>query len=500
MSRLLRRMRAVGRRLSLRARLLLGLLLLATVGFAAADAASTLLLGRYLTDRIDRQLEGNQEVLARLEKATHTVVVPPPLVDQNAAKSQIRPLLNDFLVEYYDPDGQLIARYLGVVPDDARPVLPPMDLEHARVVAGQPFEVPAQNTFKPGTGFRVLVRLLPGDTGSVVIAYDVANRSAIMRQLVGLEVVFTLLVLAMLGLLGVGVVRVALRPLTNVEDTAVSIIAGADLSRRVPTHTAPSTEIGRLSATFNTMLVEIEKAFAQRSESESRLRRFVADASHELRTPLAGIRGLAQLHRQGAIHDPDDVASLFERIDAEGVRMSRLVEDLLLLAKLDERQPQRRERVDLLPVVAEALDSARIIAPDRPLRLTILSDAAVTPTVIGDQAQLHQVIANLLSNALAHTPAGTSVTVRLGYSDDRRALVEVVDHGPGLSAGDADRVFERFYRSDPARSRNHDLHTGAGLGLSIVAAIVTAHGGQVQYVPTPGGGATFRVLLPAIHP
>jgi two-component system OmpR family sensor kinase len=302
-----------------------------------------------------------------------------------------------------------------------------------------------------------------------------------MGKFVGIEIVVMITVIGLSAVLGVAVVRVGLRPLTDVEQTAEGIIGGGDLSRRVPELAAPGTEIGRVSATLNKMLAEIEG-------SVSRLRRFVGDASHELRTPVTGIRGLAELYRQGAVTQPDEVAALVGRIETEATRMGLLVEDLLLLARLDEERPLRTEPVDLVAIVADAIEGHQV-------DLDLFGDHE--PIVVGDADRLRQVVTNLVSNAFTHTPPGTPVTVRVGVSEEK-AVLEVIDRGPGIPEAHAERVFERFYRVDPARARDHERTPtmGSGLGLSIVAGIVAAHGGTVECLPTDGGGATFRVRLP----
>jgi two-component system OmpR family sensor kinase len=295
------------------------------------------------------------------------------------------------------------------------------------------------------------------------------------------------------ALLGWLAIRRAFVPLTEVEETAAAIAAG-DLSRRVPEHPA-STEVGRLTSSLNGMLGQIENAFRSREASEQRTRRLAADASHELRTPLASIRGFAELYRQGAVREPEDVARTMGRIEDESRRMGSLVEDLLLLARLDEQRPARTDPVDLAVLAGDATHDARGLAPDRTVRLVGLS-AGRGPepaVVIGDDNRLRQVVGNLVGNAARHTPAGTPIEVAVGH-EGGRAVLEVRDHGPGLPAEHAVKVFERFYRVDASRARSQG--GGSGLGLSIVTAVVTAHGGRVGVAPTPGGGATFRVELP----
>ena len=265
----------------------------------------------------------------------------------------------------------------------------------------------------------------------------------------------------------------------------------------------PRTEVGRLSLAFNAMLGQIESAFRAREASESsalaseeRMRRFVADASHELRTPLTSIRGFAELYRQGAVPDPQSLDRVMRRVEDEAARMGLLVEDLLLLARLDQQRPLEHEPVDLLEVAGDAVHDARVLAPDRTIGLDLLGDGA--PVVLGDERRLRQVVTNLVSNALTHTPAGTpvQVTVEVTAADAdgaQRVLLAVADHGPGMTEQDRAQVFERFYRADPSRTR---AAGGSGLGLSIVAALVAAHGGRVGVQSAPGEGSRFLVELP----
>jgi two-component system OmpR family sensor kinase len=294
-------------------------------------------------------------------------------------------------------------------------------------------------------------------------------------------------VLVAVGGAGWWLVRRGLRPLDRMADTADEIAAG-DLSQRVD-GADERTEVGRLGLALNTMLGRIQTAFDRQRASEDRLRRFVADASHELRTPITSIRGYAELFRRGASVRPDDLERAMRRIEDEGARMGVLVDDLLLLARLDQGRPLERAPVDLAAIVTDAVHDARAAAPDREISLS--ADGPVE--VAGDELRLRQVVANLLDNARAHTPAGTPVSVRLSR-DGESATLQVSDRGPGLSPAEAERIFERFYRGDSSRSRSSG---GAGLGLSIASAIVEAHGGRITTVSTPGEGATFVVTLPA---
>lgn len=330
-----------------------------------------------------------------------------------------------------------------------------------------------------------------GSPGTLVVGQNLRDVHDTVTQLAVVLLVVGLGVLVATGLLGALAVRRSFRPLDEVEAVAQAI-AGGDLSRRVPVGPA-STEVGRLSAALNAMLAQIEQAFAVREASEERMRRFVSDASHELRTPLATVRGYAELYRQGAVREPDDVAGAMRRIETEAGRMGDLVEDLLMLARLDEQRPEKRQPVDLTVIAADVAQDARAIQPDRQIRLLGLGGQLGPVPVLGHEGRLRQVVTNLVANALRHTPAGTPVEVAVGRSG-RDALVEVRDHGPGVEPSQVRRVFERFYRSDSSRGRT--TGGGSGLGLAIVAAIISAHDGRVGIAATPGGGATFVVCLP----
>jgi two-component system, OmpR family, sensor kinase len=317
-----------------------------------------------------------------------------------------------------------------------------------------------------------------------------ASMGALVRNLVlvGGGILAAVLVVAFL------LIRRAMRPLERIATTADTIARG-DLSHRTDLPRDRS-EVGRLGSAFDQMLDQIQAAFedqerslAAKERSEARLRQFVADASHELRTPLTALRGYADLYRAGGLADDEAIERAMQRIGTESRRMGGLVEDLLLLARLDQGRPLRREPVDLSQLVEDAVADARAIEPDRPIR------AEVGPgfRVSGDEDRLRQVVGNLFANVRVHTPPGTAVDVALERTPDGFAILRVADHGPGIDPGNAERVFDRFFRADPGRSRDRG---GSGLGLSIAASVVEAHGGKVRHVPTPGGGATFEVAIP----
>jgi two-component system OmpR family sensor kinase len=301
-----------------------------------------------------------------------------------------------------------------------------------------------------------------------------------------------MLVLLLLALLSRWVIRIGMRPLENVERTAEQIAAG-DLSARLP-DAKPSTEVGRLVGSLNTMLARIEESFAARTQSEGKLRRFVADASHELRTPLTAIRGFAELHRQGAVTGEAQTKELMARIEREAIRMSTLVEDLLTLARMDQGPKLDFKPVNLTELISDAVASARAAGPNHPITL-VNFDSKNDIYALGDQNRIHQALANLLANALVHTPENTKITVELKELDSE-VTISVFDNGPGLSDIDRERIFERFYRVDPSRQRNGQ--EGSGLGLSIVDAVMHSHGGHVSVNSKLGEGTTFTLHFPLL--
>jgi two-component system, OmpR family, sensor kinase len=336
--------------------------------------------------------------------------------------------------------------------------------------------------------YRVRASYERNDNEIVIVGTPLTSVDSTLNRLLWIELLVTGLVLAALAALGMWVVRLGLRPLAAIGRTAAAIAAG-DLSQRVE-RAEGRTEVGRLGIALNAMLGQIERAFKAQAASEQRLRRFVADASHELRTPLAAVRAYAELFTRGADRRPDDLARAMAGITRESERMSLLVDDLLLLARLDEGRPLDREPVALEQVLGDAVETAGTVDPERPI--AFVADPAV---VLGDRDRLRQIVDNLLSNVRAHTPPRTPVRVSL-ESRNGSAVIAVADSGPGMSEEQIERAFERFYRADASRSR---ASGGVGLGLSIVAAVAEAHGGAVAVRSEEGVGSTFEITLPLLQ-
>lgn len=419
---------------------------------------------------------------------------------------------------YYTPQHGIL-RFYGVMWDNAgetavstpmilgadEPRLEGFSAERVRELGSDSFEVPG--TEPDSEGWRVQLYPLRSGEGSMAIALPLHTVSTSVERVTSLVVTIGLLATAGAVLVANAAVKRAFRALNRVERTAAKIAAG-DLSQRVET-APPDTEVGRLSRSLNAMLAHIEQAFRDKETSEDRMRRFVQDASHELRTPLVTIRGFSELYRHGGIREEEDVAAAMGRIESEAARMTRLVEDLLTLARLDEQRPLEHEPVDLLVVGMDSMMDASVNAPDRTVTLVGLDGGhAASAPLMGDENRIRQVVVNLMTNALRYTPAGTPIDIAVGTVEvpsegasaaggsgrgERHSVIEVRDHGAGVSEEDQARIFERFYRADSSRHRETG---GTGLGLAIVAAIVAQHGGSVRLLETEGGGATFSVHLP----
>ncbi|MFI6077031.1 sensor histidine kinase [Actinoplanes sp. NPDC051343] len=500
------------RRVPLRTKLVAAVLALVFAALSLISAASTYALHSFLIGRMDTQLQAYAQQAAgwtgsTLQLSLLAEVIPPEyfLTVRSVSGVGATPVI-------YGGSGKLT---LADLPTLAKGV------DQVNEHAGHAY------TARSTDGkylWRILVERLDNDS-VLHVGQRMTGIEDATTRLIWVDVLVGVGVLIALASLGAAIVRASLIPLLEIERTAARIADG-DLTQRVidpenEPNGAPTTELGRLSRALNAMLAQIETAFMARArseaeakqaaeaaqlsegravQSEAKMRQFVADASHELRTPLTTIRGFAELYRQGAVRNPDDVARLVRRIEDEAARMGLLVEDLLLLARLDRERPLTLGPVELPVLAIDAVQAAEATAPDRTITLEI-SDQPERLVAYGDDGRLRQVIGNLMTNALVHTPPEAAITLRLYAAPGDRAVVEISDDGPGLSDEQRARVFERFYRADEARTRHTEREaTGTGLGLAIVAAIVRAHEGSVEVLSEPGQGATFRVTLPTLNP
>src|SRR4051812_15577665 len=498
--------------MSLRTRLIAALIVLATAGLVTLAAVTYAEQRSFLLDRVDQQARDAQRAVS-FELAGGGFPVPgvrhpPPLIRPGqGAPPPPAPPAGPGEPGAVDGDGDRggsgpqglprgtvgqIRNSLGTVIDSTavrsygESALPAPKLP-ASIPLDEPITVGSQGG--SGLRYRVLAEPTRDRTGlTTVVALPLREADATLDRLLRVEALVIGGVLLLLGGFAWWVVRLGLRPLDRMGETA-DAIAGGDLSRRV-SPANERTEVGRLGLALNAMLGQIESAFAKQRASENRLRQFLADASHELRTPLASIRGYAELFRIGAARKPADTEKAMGRIEDESARMGLLVENLLTLARLDQVPELARKPVDLSALARDAADDALAIAPERKIQLRSSAPAVV----LGDQSQLRQVLGNLVRNALVHTPQGTPIELSVA-NGAAEAVVTVRDHGRGLPTDDTDVLFERFGRADPGRERGRG--GGAGLGLSIVAAIVEAHGGRVGAANAEGGGAVFTIALPA---
>ena len=530
-------LRSVSARTPLRTKLITSLLVLVAAALVAISVSSGWILKSYLTTQRDPQLQSAFNVVN-----TQADNFVPGQVYQNKATNLLAGVQEPG-IPLSIPGGQSnIPNWGGSLEFQSLPAVP-TSLAWAKANSGKLVTVPAQGS---NDTWRVITEPVSYQVatdqgtvqvnGTLIVGTDLGNVSATVGRLVGAELIVGLIILVILTMAVVALVRANLRPLVDIEETAGEIADG-HLNRRVPERD-PHTEIGSLGRSLNIMLSQIETAFHAREESEAaahhseeRMRRFVADAGHELRTPLTAIRGFAEYYRQrgglvphwdrrapaaptaagagGGVSPeadramdgltPEDLDRLMQRVEKEAARMGLLVEDLLLLARLDQQRPLARQPVDLLSLAGDAVHDARLLAPARTVDLSVQAGAAFL--VIGDEPRLRQVIGNLMSNALTHTPDGTPIEVSIGSgtldprlpSSSPAVTLDVTDHGPGMTPEQAHRVFERFYRTDQARTR---ATGGSGLGLAIVNALVSAHGGVASVRTAPGQGATFRIALP----
>ncbi|MGZ5375039.1 MAG: ATP-binding protein [Solirubrobacterales bacterium] len=481
--------------MSIRLRLLIGVLVLTAGGLAATALVSHAALRSYLSDRLDQQVTSAEEPVARsliasaIEsgEAKPFGTLPnggklrPPSDPRQDAQAGLPP---GTYGELRDKGGKLLASKQFSYGEKNLPTVElPADVT---VSAPGSAKVVSASSASGSDGFRVAAFALPRDGGTIVVALPEREMNQTLSRLATIELIVSGAVLLAAALLTLWVVKLGLSPLERMQRAARAIVAG-DLGKRVEP-ASERTEVGRLGIALNEMLRRIQDAFAKRQASEERMRRFLADASHELRTPLSSMRGYAELFRLGMADDPEELAKAMGRIEAESKRMGELIADLLTLARLDRVREPADEPVELVAVVREACDAARAIAPER----TITLDGDERAMVIGDRGQLRRAVENLLSNALRHTPGSTPVAVTVDRSG-RNLRVRVRDYGRGLAPGSEQAVFERFWRGDAARGR---ADGGAGLGLAIVAAIASRHEGTCSASSPSGGGALFEISVP----
>lgn len=475
---------------SLRNRLVLGVVILSTLGFITSGVVAQKQIESFLIHQIDDQLLNVAS--GALPRVNLAGIVDDDDFEERGGRNRrddvpptpLTQIPTSTSLTLLDGNGAVVAGIGGDLNTvSVRDYIAGYSPEEVAEFEGEPFTISAE-----GENFRVLALPLPSNLGSVAIAQSLSDVDRTLSRLQWLFFLIGFVIVGLIALASRSVIKVGLKPLSEVESTAEQIAAG-DLSARLP-DAKPNTEVGRLTTSLNTMLSRIEESFALRKKSEDKLRRFVADASHELRTPLTAIRGFAELHRQGAVTGEAETKQLLSRIEGESIRMGSLVEDLLLLARLDQAREMEHLPVDIAQVTRDAVASAQVAGPEHPI--TLNGDVEELYT-LGDQNRIHQVIANLLANARTHTPAGTAIVVSVAGSSDG-VRIAVSDSGPGLSEEDQRRIFERFYRADSSRVRNDG--EGSGLGLSIVDAVMKAHGGSVSVDSQVGKGSTFTLFFP----
>jgi two-component system, OmpR family, sensor kinase len=477
----------VGRfqRVSLRARLVAGLIAVVLVGLVAGNIIIFENIESYLLGGIDNQLVAAVPSVTRSlhlqEPITFDANIPNGTYGAAYTATGLRVTLNE---DFSAPEPLLSDSTVEALAKSA-----------ANSSSGDSTNITVGSVGNSSYQYRVVASSVPIENlstqeevpGVAIVAIPLAPMNSTLHKLISVDLGVGAALLVLLGLLGYLVVRVGLRPLGDIEETA-GAIADGDLTRRVVREDS-STEVGRLGASLNVMLATIEHSFNEQVASENRLRQFLADASHELRTPVTSIRGYSELFRRGAADRPDDLATAMRRIEDESIRMGTLVDDLLLLARLDQGRALEMVPVDLALIAADGVSDAEVLAPEREVVLEV--DGPLT--VLGDEQRLRQVVGNLLQNAIRHTGAGTRITVKAGRADGG-VFLSVIDEGSGIAPEHLSHIFERFYRADPSRTRESG---GAGLGLSIVASIVDSLGGRATATSVVGHGATFTITLPS---
>lgn len=471
---------------SLRNRLLISVLIVSAIGISASDFGAIQSLRNFLVNQLDSQLQTiSHSTQMQLDRAGIEMQQQPTDDMQFMPIRPLRGVPTTTSVTLLSSTGALLGQLGGDLSgSDIGNALTTFNSSKVAATHGRPFTF----TDEADNHYRIIATVLPSHQGSVLVSSSLESVNKTLKELGFLFLLISLIVLILIGLLARAFIRVSLKPLSEVEVTAAAIAEG-DLSARLP-ESKPTTEVGKLTTSLNRMLGRIEESFAVRVESESKLRRFVADASHELRTPLTAIRGFAELHRQGAVTGEEKTRELIGRIEKESIRMGSLVEDLLLLARMDQSPELASKPVDLDHLIQEVVASARAAGPDHPITTELPNEDNF---VLGDSTRIHQAVANLLANARTHTPAKTPINVSVTHLENEVAIT-VRDEGPGLSLADQERIFERFYRADSSRARTKG--EGSGLGLSIVDAVMKAHGGSVTVSSELGKGCAFTLHFP----
>jgi two-component system OmpR family sensor kinase len=477
---------------SLRRRITFGILILTATGYVISGVIAQQALKGYLLHQVDSQLVAlSGGTLPRV--AAFGIADSDDFEENRDERRKNRPLIvatplqripTSTSISLLDSNGTVLAELGGDL--NSSPIanyLGGLSMQDVADLNGEAFTVKGTRD-----DFRAIAVVLPNGAGSVVAAQSLGDLNRTVDRLGLLFLLIGLLLLTLITVATRLVIRIGMRPLKDVEATAGEI-AGGNLSVRMP-DANPDTEVGRLVTALNSMLSRIEGSFAARVESEDRLRRFVADASHELRTPITAIRGFSELYRQGAVQGEQPTKDLVARIEGESVRMSTLVENLLLLARLDEERQMEMKPINLVDIVDAAVSSARVSNPHHKIELEKPSHEIF---ILGDAPRVHQVIANLLANAGVHTPMGSQVALTISQ-EALGVAIAVSDNGPGLSPEAQNKIFQRFYRADPSRARVDG--EGSGLGLSIVDAVMRAHGGSVSVQSEPGNGAKFTLFFP----
>jgi two-component system OmpR family sensor kinase len=473
----------------LRIRLVAITLFFAAIAIAFSDFIATTAVGNYLVNQIDTQ---NYNIGIGSVTRLDQFGLDPSAEDggdQVPGNTPLGRVPTTTNISVIDARGTLIAQLGG---EENKIRLNAADISSLNInkvisLDGRPFTILDSHDNQ----FRAIALPFASGYGSILVSTPLDSVEHTRHKLTALLILISFMILFLIALTAYFIIKWSFRPLMEIEQTASSIADG-DLSARLDEDDS-NTEVGNLKRSLNTMLTQIETSFKLKSESESRLRQFVADASHELRTPLTAIRGFSELIRQGAVKGEEKTKEVVERIENESLRMGSMVEDLLMLARLDQNPILNADPVDLNKLVAEAGESARVSGPNHPLTIELPSHEVYW---LGDENRIHQCVANLLANARTHTPANTPITLSL-IELENEIQIKIADQGPGLSEEDQNRIFERFYRADPSRTRQSG--EGSGLGLAIVSAIMEASGGKISVESTVGNGATFTLHLPVLE-